>query len=133
MYFVNSVSFIALISLYKWPYFSWNHDNFLHFNFKFLWRFLKCLATRFDDLFDQAIWNLFYVKLKWNLSWHWCWWHRYVGDFMIVTDFRCWWQNHYFGEFFHQYLESVIWSPTSVTNIDVKKSKYDYTCIIEKK
>ena len=25
--------------------------------------------------------------------WHWCWWHRYVGDFMMVTHFRCWWQN----------------------------------------
>ena len=23
-----------------------------------------------------------------------------VGDFMMVTDFRCWWQNHYVGVFF---------------------------------
>ena len=23
-----------------------------------------------------------------------------VGDFMMVTDFRCWWQNHYVGDFF---------------------------------
>ena len=23
-----------------------------------------------------------------------------VGDFMMVTDFRCWWQNHYIGDFF---------------------------------
>ena len=50
---------------------------------------------------------------------------------MMVTDFRCRWQNHYVGDFFryvgdflnrsttswigHQH----IWSPTSVTNIDV--------------
>ena len=26
---------------------------------------------------------------------------RYVGDFMMVTDLRCWWQNHYVGDFFH--------------------------------
>ena len=32
--------------------------------------------------------------------WQWCWWHRYVGDFMMVTDLRCWWQNHYVGDFF---------------------------------
>ena len=29
-----------------------------------------------------------------------CWWHRYVGDFMMVTDFRRWRQNHYVGNFF---------------------------------
>ena len=23
-----------------------------------------------------------------------------VGDFMMVTDFRCWWQNHHIGDFF---------------------------------
>ena len=23
-----------------------------------------------------------------------------VGDFMTVTDLRCWWQNHYVGDFF---------------------------------
>ena len=23
-----------------------------------------------------------------------------VGDFMMVTDLRCWWQNHYVGDFF---------------------------------
>ena len=56
-----------------------------------------------------------------------------VGDFMMVTDFRCWWQNHYVGDFFH-YLGDFLnvlnrsttsqtchqhsWSPTSVTNID---------------
>ena len=22
-----------------------------------------------------------------------------VGDFMMVTDFQCWWQNHYVGAF----------------------------------
>ena len=60
---------------------------------------------------------------------------------MMVTDLRCWWQNHYVGDFFSlcwwffQCIKSVtnipdrpptfqtchqhIWSPTSVTNIDV--------------
>ena len=38
---------------------------------------------------------------QWLQRWQWCWRHRYVGDFMIVTDFRCWWQNHYVGDFFH--------------------------------
>ena len=33
-------------------------------------------------------------------GWQWCWWHRYVGDIMMVTDFICWWQNHYVGDFF---------------------------------
>ena len=28
-----------------------------------------------------------------TFRWQWCWWHRYVGDFM--TDFRCWLQNQY--------------------------------------
>ena len=53
---------------------------------------------------------------------------------MMVTDFRCWWQNHYVGDFFRyvsdflnvlnrsptsQTCHQHIWSPTSVTNIDV--------------
>ena len=53
----------------------------------------------------------------------------------MVTDFRCWWQNHYVGDFFRyvgdflnvlnlnvptsQTCHQHIWSPTSVTNIDV--------------
>ena len=45
----------------------------------------------------------------------WCWWHRYVGDFMMVTDLRCWWQNHYVGDFF-RYVgvlnRSPSWWPT---------------------
>ena len=32
--------------------------------------------------------------------WQWCWWQRYVGDLRMVTDLRCWWQNHYVGDFF---------------------------------
>ena len=71
--------------------------------------------------------------------WQWCWWHRYVGDFMMVTDFRCRWQNHYVGDFFryvgdflnvlnrsptsksyHQH----IWSSTSVSNIDVTPKSF---------
>ena len=29
---------------------------------------------------------------KW---WQWCRWHRYVDDFMMVTDLTCWWQNQW--------------------------------------
>ena len=65
--------------------------------------------------------------------WQWCWWHRYVGDFMMVTELRCWWQNHYVGDFFcyvdnfsmyyigHQH-------PESVTNI----SKLSSTHLVSK-
>jgi len=57
-----------------------------------------------------------------------------IGDFMMVTDLRFWWQNHYVGDFFRyvgdffsvfnrsptsQTCHQHIWSPTSVTNIDV--------------
>ena len=57
-----------------------------------------------------------------------------VGDFMMVTDFKCWWQNHYVGDFFRyvgDFLNVLNRSPTSstchqhilssipVTNIDV--------------
>ena len=31
--------------------------------------------------------------------WQWCWWNGYVV-YMIVTDLRCCWQNHYVGNFF---------------------------------
>ena len=68
-------------------------------------------------------------------GWQWCWWHRYVGGFMMVTDFRCWWQNHFCvfwlfllcWWFFNvlnwsptsQTCHQHIWSPTSVINIVV--------------
>ena len=48
--------------------------------------------------------------------WQSCWWHRYVGDFMMGTYFRCWWQNHYVGDFFHyvgDFLNVLNRSPTS--------------------
>ena len=79
-----------------------------------------------------------YSYAQWAINitkrWQWCWWHRYVGDFMMVTDFRCWWLNHYVGDFFRyvgdfsnvsnrsptsQTCLQHIWSPISVTNIDV--------------
>jgi len=56
---------------------------------------------------------------------------------MMVTDSRCWWQNHHIDNFF-RYVRDVfnvlnrsprsqnchqhIWSPTSVTNINVTKN-----------
>ena len=51
-----------------------------------------------------------------DARWQWCWWHRYVGDFMMVTDLRCWWQNHYVGDFFRyvgDFLNVLNRSPTS--------------------
>ena len=39
-----------------------------------------------------------------------------VGDFMMVTDFRCWWQNHYVGDLFRYFggfLTLLNRSPTS--------------------
>ena len=35
-----------------------------------------------------------------RFRWQWCWWHRYVVDFMMVTDLRCWCQNYYVYDFF---------------------------------
>ena len=35
---------------------------------------------------------------------------------MIVTDLRCWWQNHYVGDFFRyvgDFLNVLNWSPTT--------------------
>ena len=61
-----------------------------------------------------------------------------VGDIvMMVTDFRCQWQNHYVGDFFRhvrdflnvlnrsptsQTFHQHIWSSTSFTDIDVSLS-----------
>ena len=39
-----------------------------------------------------------------------------VGDFMMVTDFTCWWQNHYVCDFFRYVGENLNvfnWSSTS--------------------
>ena len=83
---------------------------------------------------------------RWNGWWQWCWWQRYVGDFMMLTDLRCWWQNHYVGDFFryvgdffnvlnlsptswigHQHLKLVTntFGPTSVTKIDLSRSSLE--------
>ena len=78
-------------------------------------------------------------------GWQWCWWHRYFGDLILMTDLRCCWENQYVGDFVHyvgdflnvlhrsstswighQYLELVTNtfglqhpSPTCVTNIHI--------------
>ena len=84
---------------------------------------LKCIALK------SRVINVIHVDLrepryvfdellrKTNFDgWQWRWWHRYVGDFMMATDFRCWCQNHYVDDFF-----SLCWwfsqSIKSVTNI----------------
>ena len=60
--------------------------------------------------------HTFWLKNSQLWGWQWCWWHRYAGEFMMVTDLRCWWQNHYVGDFF-----SLCWwfsqCNKSVTNI----------------
>ena len=63
-----------------------------------------------------------------------------VGDFMMVTDLRCWWRNHFVGDFFRyvgdffnisnrspisQICHQDIWSPTCVTNINVASERGD--------
>ena len=63
-----------------------------------------------------------------------------VGEFMMVTDLRCWWRNHYVGDIFlyvgdfpnvlyrsptSQTCHQHIWSTTSVTNIDVAHLKLE--------
>ena len=40
------------------------------------------------------------IEIKWPSraplqGQQWCWWQRYVDNFMMVTVLRCWWQNHY--------------------------------------
>ena len=59
---------------------------------------------------------------------------------MLVTDFGCWWQNNYVGDFFRyvgdflnvlnrsptsQTCHQHIWSPTSVTNIDITTKEFE--------
>ena len=44
--------------------------------------------------------------------WQWCWWHRYIGDLMMVTILRCWWQKSMLVTFFCMLVTSQ-----SVTNI----------------
>ena len=53
-------------------------------------------------------WSHHYCVMKYETFWwQWCWLHRYVGDFMIVTDMRCWWQNHYVIDFFRYVGDSL--------------------------
>ena len=98
-----------------------------------------CIWSWYEKHNDNPWLSLSYIKqlnssYSLTIRWQWCWWHRYVGDFMMVTDLRCWWQNHYVGDFFRyvgdflnvlnrsptsQTCNQLIWSPTSVTNIDV--------------
>ena len=56
----------------------------------------------------EVISNMFRVLFIPFFRSQWC--QCYVGDFMMVTDLRCWWQNHY--------IDDYILSPTAklVTN-----------------
>ena len=95
-----------------------------------------CTKTNLNKVFVQFS---FLNKLpqwphRWEFCWQWFWWHCYGGDFMMVTDFLCWWQNNYVCVFLCYVSEFLnilnrsptsktchqrIWSLTSVTNIDV--------------
>ena len=50
------------------------------------WHTLETICD--DDKVEKLVTDFFYMR------WQWCWWHRYVGYFMMVTDLRCCWQNH---------------------------------------
>ena len=39
-------------------------------------------------------------------QWQLCWWHRYVGDYMMVTDLRFWWRCFRYVDVF-QWIKSV--------------------------
>ena len=104
------------------------------------------IASNFKSLTSRSprTWAQRYLAVIVMLMTSLCWW-CYIGDVMLVTDFRCWWQNHYVGNFFryvcdflnvlnrsptswigHQHLKLITntfdlhhRSPTSVINIDV--------------
>ena len=56
-------------------------------------RLFQCQSLYHSGIQGENIWK-FIMK-----RWQWCWWQRYLGDFMMLTDLRCWWQNHYVGDF----------------------------------
>ena len=89
-------------------------------------------------------WNRKLFGLIW---WHWCWWHRDVGDLELVTILGFWWKNFDLSEIFWMLVpdayvkDSWCWwpkwlkpspissighqhipSPSSVINIDVTQS-----------
>ena len=82
---------IDVADRYWWKIPTWS-DRFSH---------LKCWWQ--DWLFlSPAIKHQHVIKMTVMPSrgWQWCWWHLYVGDFMMMFEIRCWWQNHYVGYFF---------------------------------
>ena len=66
--------------------------------------------------------------LKYFIKWQWCWWHRYVGDFMIVTDRSLTSWNRSPTEIGHQHPESVnIISNLSPTHL-VSTIRHQHRC-----
>ena len=61
--------------------------------------------------------------MTWSYWWQWCWWHRYVGDFMMVTDLRCWLQNHYVGDFF-RYVGDFLYVLNHNPNLELTLAQY---------
>ena len=62
-------------------------------------------------LVNGQLWTADGTNFIQRFEWSWC--QRYVCDFMMVTVWRCRWQNHYIGDFSmqqndHQHLKIVI-------------------------
>ena len=97
----------------------------------------RCYEYRHS--YQQKVTNVHLTPTSmWPISrLHWYCWQRYVSDFMLMTDKKCWWQTHHVGVFFYfndvlvyviniwnrsltrQSCHQRILSPTPVTNIDV--------------
>ena len=63
--------------------------------------FLSSKCIRLEKNMSAKIWKNSLVTSNTSGRWQWCWWQRYVGDFMMMTDLRRWWQNHNVGDFFN--------------------------------
>jgi len=76
----------------------------------------KGKATRFKDSSEKLKKNsvsdvgdkVILVTLWWwqFQGWQLCYWHCYDTDYMTLTDFRCWWRNHYVGDFSNVFNQS---------------------------
>ena len=66
-----------------------------------------CFDNRPEIKIKHWIWVRDQEPTRALFRWQWRWWHRYVGHFMMVTDFRSWWQNHYVGDLF-SYVEDFL-------------------------
>ena len=54
------------------------------------------------------------------------WWQRNVSDFMMVTVFRCWWQNHREIPFYPLFCWIPFYSLLVLTVLSTKVTKYRF-------